>query len=81
MSKDAEVEIEETAEYGVVLHCHDIEVADKFEDFLTERCFVLFNIRPEVAKISFYFGQASALAKVQELYERFSLDAGQSKGP
>jgi hypothetical protein len=74
VSKDIDVEILETDEYGVVLRCRDIEVADKFEDFLTEQRFVLFNIRPEDGNISFFFGQASVPARVQELYEQFSHD-------
>jgi hypothetical protein len=47
MSTYLQVEISETAEFGVTLECKDAETADEFEDFLTERCFVLFNVKPQ----------------------------------
>ena len=77
MSKYSNVEIIETEDLGVTLHCKDVEVADGLEDFLTERCFVLFNIRPQGATVSFYFGQASSVDKVRQLYERFLVDGKQ----
>lgn len=77
MSKCSNVEINDTADLGVILHCKDVEVADDFEDFLTERCFVLFNIRPHGATVSFFFGQASSVDKVRQLYERFLVDGKQ----
>lgn len=74
MRKYSNVEITEAEDLGVILHCKDVEVADDLEDFLTERCFVLFNIRPQGATVSFYFGQASSLDKVSQLYECFLAD-------
>jgi len=74
MSTYSDIEITETEDLGVILHCKDVEVADGLEDFLTERCFVLFNIRPQGATVSFYFGQASSGDKVRQLYERFLVD-------
>lgn len=74
MSIFSQVEISETAEFGVILQCNDAETADQFEDFLTERCFVLFNIRQQGEGILFYFGQASSHEKVRELYARFLSD-------
>lgn len=71
MSADCEVEITDTLEYGGVLKCHDIELADQFEDFLTESCFVLFNTKLDRDEVTFYFGQASSTSKIRELYERF----------
>jgi hypothetical protein len=58
------------SEQGVVLSCSNVELLDLFEDFLTEECFVLFSVRfePEPALL---FGQASSVAKVEALYERF----------
>ena len=65
------IEIVETAEWGVVLKCRDLDAADKFEDFLTEDCFVLFQIKPEEDMVSFYFSQAGSTESVVRLYERF----------
>lgn len=74
MSKYSQVNISETAEFGVTLQCKDAEISDQFEDFLTEKCFVLFNLKLQGEKISFYFGQASSQEKVRELYTRFLSD-------
>ena len=71
MSTNYSVEILETPEYGAVLRCRDVEVADQFEDFLTEHCFVLFKTKLDPEEFSFFFGQASEPSKVRELYERF----------
>ncbi|CDI04538.1 hypothetical protein BN873_990009 [Candidatus Competibacter denitrificans Run_A_D11] len=66
-----EVEIAETIEYGGVLIFNDIEIADQFEDFLSEQCFVFFNIKIDKNKVSFYFGRASCLPKIREIYNEF----------
>jgi hypothetical protein len=71
MNTNNSVDIFETPEHGVVLLCRNLEMADQFEDFLTEHCFVLFNISLNNSEVSFFFGQASALSKVHGLYERF----------
>jgi hypothetical protein len=81
MSNNTEVEISETAEFGVALLCKDAEIADQFEDFLTEKCFVLFNLRSQDGAVSFYFGQASTQEKVRELYARFLSDREAFSGP
>lgn len=62
--------IYETCDYGVILQCNDVDMADQIEDFFTEQCFVLFKIKIEPERIQFLFGQASSLKKVTELYER-----------
>ena len=74
MTNKVGVEIIETPEYGVILSVDDTELADKFDDYLTEKCFVLFNIKVEGAKTLFYFGQASTSSKVQELYASFAAE-------
>ena len=65
------MEIIETSEYGTELQCYDVDTADRFEDFLTEQCFVFFNLKQENGAVSFFFGQASAPLKVRDLYDRF----------
>ncbi len=78
MTEYSNIEITETEELGVILHCADVELAESLEDYLTERCFVLFNIRPQGTTVSFYFGQASSPGKVRQLFERFLVDGNQS---
>jgi len=68
----AEVEVFETSEHGTVLRCRDTELADQFEDYLTEQCYVLFSTRFESTATSFFFGQASSVATVRELFDRFT---------
>lgn len=67
----ARVEISDSAQYGATWTSKDAELADRFEDFLTERCFVLFKTRFERDEVSLLFGQASSADKVRELYDRF----------
>jgi hypothetical protein len=43
MKISGDVEIVEVPEYGVILKYANLDLADQFEDFLTECCFVLFN--------------------------------------
>ena len=67
----ARTAISESPEHGVTWTTTDADLGDRFEDFLTERCFVLFNTRFERDEVSLLFGQASSVDKVRELYERF----------
>lgn len=64
-------QIEESAEHGVVWKCRDSELADQFDDFLTEQCFVLFTIKFDGDEVSFFFGQASSVDRVRSLFEEF----------
>jgi hypothetical protein len=71
MTTGAGIEIVESPEFGPILKCRDADVADQFEDFLTEKCFVLFKIKFDPEEVSFLFGQTSSVSRVRELYERF----------
>ncbi|MGZ3306281.1 MAG: hypothetical protein ACXU8U_10520 [Asticcacaulis sp.] len=46
-------------------------MADAFEDFLSEKCFVLFTIKL-ATPVEFYFGQSSSVEKVRFLVEKFN---------
>ena len=46
------------------------------DDFLTEHCYVLFEVRFEEPGMTFFFGQAGSVAKVQDLLEKFSNSLG-----
>lgn len=71
MNKDSTFKITESPEYGTVLRINNSELANQFEDFLAERCYVLFNIKFESDFVLFFFGQASSPVKVGELLDRF----------
>lgn len=57
--------------HGVVLSSSDPELIDRLEDFLTEQCFVEFDIKFDAGRASLLFGEASSVQKVEALYERF----------
>lgn len=69
MSKN--FEIIETKEFGLSLKVNDVELADAFEDFLNEECYVLFDIKFEGTTVIFYFGVIGAEDKLRCLIESF----------
>ena len=74
----ARVVILDDPQYGPVLRTDDADLADRLEDYFTETSYVLFNLRFEETGSSFFFGRASSVDKVRELYEQFLLsEAGQ----
>ena len=71
MSSETVFRIEEQPEYGMVIRCADPEAADRFEDFLTERNYVLFNTKFSSSEVLFFFGQASSLDQLQKILSTF----------
>ncbi|MDH2504602.1 hypothetical protein QDR22_02590 [Acinetobacter baumannii] len=67
------VKIIEDPEYGVILVCQDLELADQFEDFLTEKDSMLFHIKFEPNQVSFFFCKTNTTSKVKELFNQFML--------
>jgi hypothetical protein len=67
----SQVTIEDDPKYGTVLSMKDVELADRLEDFFTEKHYVLFDPRFDQDTVFFYFGQASSVEKVRTLYEQF----------
>lgn len=55
----------------MALRFTDDELADRSEDYLSEQCFVLFNVAFDENGVTFYFGQASEQSKVLALFEKF----------
>ncbi len=68
---DARFEISETKEHGGVLRIADAELADEFDDFVNEDCYVFTELKFEADCAYFYFGQASCKEKIRDLVERF----------
>lgn len=69
------VKIIEDPEYGVILVCQDFELADQFEDFLTEKHSVLFHIKFEPHQVSFFFGKTNNTSVVKKLFNQFMLSS------
>jgi len=70
-AEDPLVEVYETKDHGTALVIGDIELADRFEDFLTEDRFVLFQTTMEPTRVLFHFGQAGSPSRARALFERF----------
>jgi len=68
---DARFQISETKEHGCVLRINDAELADQFDDFVTEDCYIFTELKFETDCIYFYFGQASCVEKIRDLVESF----------
>lgn len=71
MSQASTFQVEEDPSFGTLVRCSDVEAADAFEDFLSERNYVLFNTKFEETNVLFYFGQASSPDRVKLLIDRF----------
>lgn len=69
------VQIMEDPEYGVILVCRNLELADQFEDFLTGKHSVLFHIKLETNQVSFFFGKTNTTSEVKELFNQFMLSS------
>ena len=65
-------DISDSKEYGVILKINDIELADDFDDFLSEDCYVFSQMKLETDCVYFYFGQASNVEKVKHLVKKFN---------
>jgi hypothetical protein len=74
MSAGDKFHIDEEPTYGVVLHCTDAELADQFEDFLSEKNFVLFSTKFQEGEVLFYFGLACSAESVWRLLDRFKAE-------
>jgi hypothetical protein len=77
MSLNHQIEIFSSTEHGTIARCQDTELADQFEDFLTENTTFEFVLKFEGNIVTFIFGEsvsteevAYALKKFQEVQER-----------
>ena len=56
---------------GVSIVVEDDELADLFDDFLTEEIYVLYNVRDKDGKQEFLFGNAASETKLSEIIDAF----------
>lgn len=68
---DIRFEISETREHGGILRINDVDLADEFDDFISENCYVFTELKFEIECVYFYFGQASSAEKIKSLVEIF----------
>ncbi|NQY19682.1 hypothetical protein [Alteromonas sp.] len=69
MEKSIETKYEE--EFGVVAYCEDSDLADKFDDFLTESLYVFYEMKFLENKTEYYFGKASCQEAVNKIIDSF----------
>jgi len=65
-------EIVDSDKYGPILTVLDLNLADEFDDFLNEDCFVLTQIKFFDQFVKFYFGQAACVEKIDLLVGKFT---------
>jgi hypothetical protein len=63
--------LEKEEGYGCVVIINQLD-ADEFEDFLTEKRYVLFNLKIMGDNVKFFFGEASCLDSVSLLIDDFN---------
>lgn len=56
---------------GISIVVEDDELADLFDDFLTEEIYVLYNVRDNDGKQEFLFGNAASETKLSEIIDIF----------
>lgn len=59
------------SEVGLSVIVEDDDLADLFDDFLTEDVFVLYNIRDNSGKQEFLFGKVASDTKLMKLIDMF----------
>lgn len=64
-------EIHETKEFGLTLRVSDTEIADKFDDYLTEVCHVSYATKFKPSYVEFYFGQVIDSRKLNTIIGSF----------
>lgn len=64
-------EFRETEKHGVFLKVSDLDLADEFDDYITEKVYVLYNASFSDLSVEFCFGKAASISKVKDLVERF----------
>ena len=57
--------------YGICIEFENTDISDEFEDFITERLYVLFDTVFSDSKTIFYFGQAGCAEEVKKIAEAF----------
>jgi hypothetical protein len=64
-------EIIETVEYGLILRVMGTDLADQLDDFLTEKCYVLYNMKFDQNFCDFSFGQVCEATKLKLFLDAF----------
>lgn len=66
-----EFQIIETNENGMILKVTDLELADQFDDFLSEKCYIFYTQKFSTNFVEFFFGQLGSTSKLTDFIEKF----------
>jgi hypothetical protein len=69
-----------TPEHGVVVDCYDTEIADRFDDFLTEERGKKFSLRFEKDKTTFFLPKQNSIEVIEGLLREFIQNFNRDQG-
>ncbi|HEX8238313.1 MAG TPA: hypothetical protein VF574_01070 [Allosphingosinicella sp.] len=70
----AKADVKQTETYGVSVKFTDREIADLFDDFLTEKTSEHYTMRFDLDGVTFFLLSAVEIKLVEQLIERFETD-------
>ena len=71
MSKVGIIKVLDDLHSGTILWCYDIEIADRFDDFLLTNLDKEIYFKFDDDCVAFYFGKEFSVSEVSELYMKF----------
>ena len=74
MSDAEKFTVFDDAEFGIVLQCGDIEIADHFDDFLIDNLDQEIYFKFDAGRVSFFFGKELSVLDVKALFMKFEKD-------
>lgn len=66
------IEVSESIDYGPVVRILDRELADSFDDYVTENFYAFYDTKFADDAVEFYFGQFASVARLKEIVDRFN---------
>jgi hypothetical protein len=70
------IEVSDTVEYGPVVRVFDRELADAFDDFVTENFYGFYDTKFAERVVEFYFGQFGSVERLKDVVQRFEAQHG-----
>jgi hypothetical protein len=66
------LQILDSADYGPIVRVLGRELADAFDDFITENFYAFYDTKFKDETVEFYFGQFGSVARIKEIVDRFN---------
>ena len=68
------IQVSDSVDYGPVVRVLDRELADTFDDFVTENFYTFYDMGFKDDAVEFCFGQLASLERVKEVVDRFNAE-------